>query len=300
MKDKPPKKRSQARKSDANPRHEELWEAVFSPLKQPATDAARRRAAIELLAELPKLAGRSPESDNQIVDRGMIILALLVAELGAPLLKIALSMAELNAALAVADPKATRAILRRLIELAQISLPPTHRDALDPAIIILPRQLLTSLADALAALDQGDVLPLLSPAAVKRRSWDYDMAQLRALEHVEFLVGQGVTKKSSMYDVGAAIGRTTHAMHSWERDLRKKFADDPDIDEQFGNIVDKRLDIARKAGELEVRLRRDPTYGERPGEWIDSHVLRAREELLEESLPKFSEKFKNLFAERRH
>jgi hypothetical protein len=65
-----------------------------------------------------------------------------------------------------------------------------------PVALVLPWPLYRELRDGIDALADGETIPLLQPRASRRHgaAWSRDQMRLRALEHVHFLVGQGVSK----------------------------------------------------------------------------------------------------------
>jgi hypothetical protein len=205
---------------DAATRREELWEGclyTFLPIR-PTTDLERWHAALDRLAELRRAAvsaRENPSACKEILDDAMVLLQLLVAEVGAPFLEIGIRFLDLAtgvpgaeaadriASLPTDDPVRARRLLLELIQQQRYACPPLQRRALDPAGAILPASLLAMCYDALAALDLGETHPFLAAARTRRaRPWSSDFARLRALEHVEFLFGQGLQKKAAISRLG--------------------------------------------------------------------------------------------------
>jgi hypothetical protein len=264
----------------------ELWEVYlykFLP-SRPTSNAERHRAALDRLAELQRAAVGAPENPSagqEIVDDAMVLLQLLVAEVGAPFLERMIGARFLDlgseatgvpgagaadriASLLTDNPMRARGLLLDLIQQQRDACRPPHRRALEPAVAIVPRDLLTACYDALAARDMGEMHSFLTAPPTRRvRPWSFDGARLHALEHVEFLFGQGRLKKKAAYgEVNKAMGGgvSDNTLRGWRTELRQSTIPDLDV----------RLKIARRAGELARRLERGPDIGS--GEAIDDHV----------------------------
>lgn len=133
------------------------------------------------------------------------------------------------------------------LDRAEEQFPPQHRPAFDRVLVSLPRDTARRLGDALRALTEGEVAPLLAPASSGRRgrAWTRDRLRLRAIEHVLFLVGQGFTKAAARKRVSMATGAPEETLRAWEeRDL-------PRVDPVNSGV---RMDLAQRAGEYAVDL----------------------------------------------
>lgn len=116
--------------------------------------------------------------------------------------------------------------------------------SVDPVAVLLPRDLLVRLSDALVALNYGEQHSMVLPIQGEKRdrAWTRQLMQLEALDYVAFLEGQGTTKTDARFLVSEAIGKSPDTLRQWERDCRRSFP-------AFLSI-DKDLEIAREAGLL--------------------------------------------------
>jgi hypothetical protein len=280
----------------------ELWQDCLYRFLQsrPTSDAERHHAALDRLAELQGEAAKAenPSSRQEIVGGAMVLLQLLVAEVGAPFLELMIGprkeatgvpdaeAADRIGSLLTDDPSRARGLLLDLIQQQHHACRPLHRRSLDPAVLILPQNLLAVCFDALAARDLGEMHPFLRPPRGQKKpkdAWSRGLMRLRALEHVEFLNGQGWKKVAAYFEVRHALGdASAETVRWWRADLLPLVPD-----------LDARLDTARKAGELAFRLKHDPDFGNRPGETIDAHVELALRKLRDdEPLASFGERYR--------
>ena len=85
--------------------------------------------------------------------------------------------------------------------------------------ILLSRQEARLLADALAALDAGEVQDVVMPVSSGKHgdAWTWNQYRLRALQHVHFLCGRGVAKTTARRRVADAIGQSEESLRRWEK-----------------------------------------------------------------------------------
>jgi hypothetical protein len=296
-------------RDDAAALREELWQAYlykFMP-SRPASNAERHHAALVRLAELQRETAKAPDdihAQYKIFQSAIVLTQLLVAEIGAPFLKLKMGspflqpirvtsvpLAETADRIAKQpseDPEAARLLLLGLLDQQAHACPPTHRRALEPAVAIVPRKLLSALYNALAALDVGETAHFLTAAPTRRqRPWSFDQARLRALEHRAFLLGQGRLKmKAINFEIHKTTGVTENTLRGWRTELRFTVPD-----------LDARLEAARMAGALAKKQERDPNFGSRPGETIDANVRYLTKELRDnEPLISFGARYRREFS----
>jgi hypothetical protein len=280
----------------------DLWQDClyrFLP-NRPTSDAERHHAALDRLADLLRAAVRAPENSSarqEIVDDAAVLLQLLVAEVGAPLLELnrtsnATGVSDAETADRIAkppldDPVAPRKLLLDLILQQRDACPPLHRRCLEPAVAILPRSLLAVCFDALAARDMGEMHPFLSAEPTRRaRPWSFDLARLRALEHVEFLAKESrLLKKEAIFEVCRVLGIKENTLRGWRTELRSAVCD-----------LDARLKIARKAGVLAHELKNKPDFASRPRTTVDPHVVYLFLQLRDEPLAIFGARYRHEFG----
>jgi len=124
---------------------------------------------------------------------------------------------------------------------------------------VLPRSLYLELRDGIDALAEGETTPLLQAQLSRRHgaTWSRDQMRLRALEHVHFLVGQGVAKGKARKRVSAAMGNVSvETLRDWE-------------ERECPRVIlglDAKLNDAWGAGALLAKFRDDPEYAAREGE----------------------------------
>lgn len=262
-----------------------LWEVyVFSVVeKKPATSDERQQAAIRAL-HIERERFDKARAINDVVElsdslsRAKLIWQLLGQEIGSDLL----TTSAFDAIVKVPFEKTSRHQLLLYLAVQEDLGPPTHRRSLDPVSVLLPRALMVELRQALEALEQGETLPLLEPVPTDGRgkAWSSDEMQARALEHVEFLVGQGIQKQIAQANVSRALSVSPQTLRKWKVDATC-------------------LEAARRAGALNSRLRNDPDFGSRPGETIESADLHLNEALsIGEGLNAFGARYKSAFGTR--
>jgi hypothetical protein len=98
-----------------------------------------------------------------------------------------------------------------------------------------------SLAEALRALDFGEVQPILQKAEGDKRNYTERTAQLRALEYIEFETAKGTLKNTARQMVGSHFKHGVEAIRKWETPVREALG---------GSLVSRALLRAREDGEL--------------------------------------------------
>ena len=106
-----------------------------------------------------------------------------------------------------------------------------------------------SLAEALRALDFGEVQPILQKAEGDKRNYTERTAQLRALEYIEFETAKGTLKNTARQMVGSHFKFGVEAIRKWEAPVREALG---------GSLVSRALLTARQDGELIKRIKMRP------------------------------------------
>ncbi|QND58228.1 hypothetical protein [Mesorhizobium huakuii] len=119
-----------------------------------------------------------------------------------------------------------RTLLLSLIELAEGFSPIEHQATLSVPLM-LPVPLMNTLRDSLEALDQGEVHQLVMPKSDGRHdAWTWDRMRLRAVQHVEFLHGQGIgigkAREKVQKETGIAIGTLVKLSQEFNKDETKR------------------------------------------------------------------------------
>lgn len=75
----------------------------------------------------------------------------------------------------------------------------------------------------LAALNEGEADELARPSPGKRQGLPFSLNRwkLEALRQVRFRVGKGYKKYRALEEVGQAIGQSSEALRTWEKELEK-------------------------------------------------------------------------------
>lgn len=262
-----------------------LWETYVFPAVQtkPVTSEERQQAAIRAI-HIERERFDSARVTNDVVElsdsleRAKLIWQLLGLEIGFDLLTTSM----LDLIVKVPFQKTHRHQLLSYLAIQENLGPPTHRRGMDAVSVLLPRSLAIELRHALEALEQGETLPLLEPVPTEGRAkaWSSYNMQVRALEHVEFMIGQGTQKQIALANVSRALNVSVETLRKW-------------------NVDEACLEAARRAGALNGRLRNDPDFGSRPGETIESADLHLNEVLsIGEGLNAFGERYKSAFGTR--
>lgn len=81
------------------------------------------------------------------------------------------------------------------------------------------------LQQSLAALSEGEVDELATPAPGKRQGLPYSLAKykLEALRQVRFRIGKGYKKYRTLEEIGNAIGQSPETLRTWEKQLQKSY-----------------------------------------------------------------------------
>jgi hypothetical protein len=270
---------------------ENLWEAYVYRFvsARPTTSEEKQAAALHVLQlhrEIYAKAKVSEDKERKLKVLGSlnVVWQLLSHEAGSWVLD---AIGDI-----VPDVSDRQVMLLALLKFQEPLGPETHRPALDPLSLLIPRALATELSDAIEALSKGETTPLLTPRYSARHgnAWTRDRMRLRALEHVAFLEGQGFATGIARARVSAAMRKVSpETLRDWrKRECRQTI---PDLDEC--------LQSATAAGRLATRLCDDPEFGSRAGESIDSGHMHLLNELLKsEPLPQFGRRYTEMFGGR--
>jgi hypothetical protein len=102
----------------------------------------------------------------------------------------------------------------------------------------------------------------------------------RALEHVAFLVGQGVTKGSALDRVGECTGVSPNTLKGWEKIAKAR------------RPAWLQIELAEKAGELSIKLLSDPDFAKiGSGNTMDGYEFAKLEDLTKEDLATFGMRY---------
>jgi hypothetical protein len=176
-----------------------------------------------------------------------------------------------------------------LLQLSQFidAIPSTHRRAIDPVPVMLPRWLHQSLLSALAALDAGEVREPLDPIKGRRHSAaTWDAQRLMALRHVHYLHGRGLGLGKARDRVGRMMGVSPHTLREWKKTMSDEVSAD--------------LDVARAAGEMSVELEEDTTLGTHRDAPLGGRAYETVIEFREEPLAAFAARYRASPLGRRH
>lgn len=269
-------------------RLDELWRAYLLDDHADVDAAIRTRgkAAVEFLDGL-RLAHEDAREKGDIdlaikaTDRAFAVWSLIGIEFGAWML----DEVSFDFRCRPANGN-TRAVLLHQLHRAREIFPPGHASQLDAAPVLLPRWLLDELTEALQALTKGEVQPLLAAAPNRRHdeAWTRDEMRVRALQHVEFLRGQGLSVGLARKRVALAVGAAVDTLRKWEVECREHVRD-----------LAGRLEWARVAGEIKVRRESDPD--DRSA--VDANAWDLLRQFRAESLAEFGRSYQDRFG-RRH
>ena len=111
-----------------------------------------------------------------------------------------------------------------------------------------------SLAEALRALDFGEVQPILKARKLggQKRNRTERIMQLRALEFISYEEEFGTSKQTAQETVGGHFGVGIEAIRKWEKPVSKALT---------SAFVSRALTRAREDGELAKRVRAQPGEG---------------------------------------
>lgn len=267
---------------------ESLWEAYVYPHSGNETDRiGRALAAFQNRRKLFQEAREAGRTEEALVAQGdgRAIIALLNNELANWLIDLPESPS-----FASADTweKKERTALIALDALRGAAMPPTHSEAIDPVALLLPNWLHAKLIQALHALEDGEIQPILKPRKTGKHGPSFTIYRfrVRALQHVAFLKGRhGSLTKAAQYEVGVAIGVPARTLEDWDVELRKEY---DDYDEVMGE--------AFAAGEFARKRTYDPTFARGDGNHVDSHVHDIFLQIEQEPLAEFGARYQAMIA----
>jgi len=165
----------------------------------------------------------------------------------------------------------------------------TEFSAFEIIPLLLPRRWFEHLQNGMKALHAGEVRPIFEPKKSQRHGarWTWDEARIRAVEHVEYLRGQGFTDKRARADVGAAMKVAPATLRDWRVDF--------DDDDWVGPVCLRREE-ALAAGEIKRQLDMGGT--------VDLAVtgpgLAFYKEVQKEPLREFGNRYRTLYGRRHH
>lgn len=93
----------------------------------------------------------------------------------------------------------------------------------DTAVLLLPNWLLGRLRDGLSALDEGEVHEIVKPNSSNKHDdhWSWNRMRLRAVQHVEFLYGGGLSKQNAEQRVQRVTGIAAGTLRKWSKTFNK-------------------------------------------------------------------------------
>jgi hypothetical protein len=106
-----------------------------------------------------------------------------------------------------------------------------------------------ALAEALRALDLGEVQPILQKAEGDKRNYTERTAQLRALEYIEFETAKGTLKNAARQVVGSHFQHEVEAIRKWKAPVKEALG---------GSLVSRALLRARQDGKLVTLIKMRP------------------------------------------
>lgn len=281
-----------------NPRLRELWESLSADKGIPATVEERQTLALALLNHCRKSYEEARKNGDdefalKTIPHSNLLWALHAGDCASWIL---------DAWAPDGTPSLTddnewigreRILLSFLLDSATIGIPPSHIGGFDYVNLQLPRWLFSMLKNALAALEQGETLPLVAPVRRRRHQapWTWDQMRARALEWVHFLHGEGSRLEFALRRVGAAIGSAPDTIRKWKDELsgRESGSDRP---------IERRIATADAAGRYSFDLQCDPSFAKNDGNSIDAHAFALFSEMQDEPLEVFGRRYKELFGGR--
>ena len=265
-------------------RLDELWEAhVFKLAREVGwpTDGDRSALACRLLNSLrdaneqARLEGNREAIFNSAV-HGRMVWQLLTLASADWLLHGLAGESRLT--------EGARSSLRYVLEVQRLAEDPTHIAALDQIALLLPRGIAAGLIDGLAALDRGEVLPLLEPRQTGRhdRPWSWDSMRTTALQHVLFLRGQGSNLQIARRRVAQHMGVSPETLRDWSSSLSPT----------------EPIDLAFQAGKLKTMLDDNPRFAIDDGNSLDAYASALLARLSSQSLSEFGALYRERFGGR--
>lgn len=271
-------------------RLDELWSSYVLesyPDTKPDTED-RAISAIKLLENLRTIHADAKEKGDtekvaRSIDLGLSVWSLLSIELGDWLVDWPGSDVRNQEEY---EGKEQRALIYKLA-LANEVFFPSHAAQIDLVPLILPRWLHVLLLNGMQALQKGEVQPLLEPNVSNRHdaTWTRDEMRARALQHVEFLKGQGFGVGVARKRVAIATGTAIDTLRKWEAECGALVKDLP-----------HRLLVARDAGEIKARIDADPS--DRSS--VDVYAWAMLAELNSQPLGEFGRAYQAKFGRRHH
>lgn len=267
-----------------------LWDAyvlkIYGPDEQ-NEERNRSHKALEVLGLLRTLYEEGLDRDDEVVSvmapaQGRVVQQLLSLEFGEWLL------GGLDLGRSIMRPDEwiglERIALRSILTMHEKAGPPTHRPVLDPMLILMPRWIAQRLADALDALDHGEVQDLLRPKTVGRHNdtWSWDQMRARALEHVAHLRGQDYQAQVAQRRVAVAMKVSPETLRSWDKVPSLKAG----------------CELALQAGQLKTLLDDDPDYARRGDNSVDGAALARLRDFRTEPLSAFGQLYHDRFGSR--
>jgi hypothetical protein len=267
-----------------------LWEEIFSsPQKAgeiPSDPRMKHHRAIDQLhVHLMLLSAadmQDRESQHFLLIRAMTIWQLLSTEIGEQLLNADSSNFVEGESLLATQVRLWALLDRQL----NCTIPEVFKSAIDPIAVFLPRKVLIELVESLEALQKGETLPLFMPHQHGRHgdAYTWDMMRFRAIEHVYFLVGQGVAKGIAQRRVSAAMHKVSpETLKSWERDAKQDYR------------AARQLSAAQSAGEIRTILDSNPSAAE---SFLGSIASNKLESFAKEPLGVFGDQYNAAFGQR--
>ncbi|WP_342108084.1 hypothetical protein [Methylobacterium sp. SI9] len=269
-------------------RLDELWEAYLPGIlqKEKVGEGTRIIQGIEAIFAA-RSDHRFAKNRGDVVamlltaSRGRLLWQLLTVELADWMLEDGIVLSLTNRA----DWDHPRTPLKALLDYCAESGSPLHRDAIEPAPLLLPRWLLNELRSALDALDEGEVHDLVRPIEGGRHgdAWTWDQMRACALEHVGFLHGQGIAKQIARRRVSAQTSISEGALRDWERN--------EELNEGFKDALE--------AGRLKIIFEDNPRYAESDGNTVNGNALaRLHRFKSDPSLADFGKAYRQRFGHR--
>lgn len=275
---------------------EKLWKAlVYSGTCEPPMDLLERSvdalAAIEFLREQNEeyehLFEEQDATDANLAalaggqKRALAIWALFTADV--------MSWATEDSPsdyLEVPEEHEVRYEIMWQIAMALTLVPPTHTEHFTRVPLYLRPETARQLLHAFQALGVGETLPMFGASVTRRhgKPWTEDQLRLRAVEHVAFLRGQGITKSMAQRRVFHATDIPPTTLQSWEK---------RDLPRHVVNLV-RHLEIAQGAGAIYAGRQADKDYGRREGDILDSTALAFLKTIEDEPLIAFGIRYRDM------
>lgn len=274
---------------------EHLWQAFYAKVGMPFEKnfLKRRQFALENLNVLLEFVSDplTTSDHDRLLKIAMAALeawSLLSHCIGTPILQafneVGLRSPDFD------DPSYDRLRLRFLLREQERAISPLHKDALTTVGILLPRWVVQDLIASLEALDYGEVATVFKPYNVGLHgdSYSWERMRLLALEHVGFLLGQGVHKGVAQKRVAAAMKKVAPGtLRKWEQDAKER----PEAARQIQLAIDAgRLLVARESNSNLGKVGSNSP--------IDADQLFRLQQFEAEPLTQFGERYEREFGQR--